>query len=137
MKVCSCQHPVFAWAGSGGCQDWHAQALGLGTVLRRGPLALSNSLVAKMHLSGKRTMFLAIYAAPVKTLHPSPECSFLLLGVSAMKCWKPEELALHWAEFSMLRERAELLAIKHIGNDLIKIGVPGKATEVHCLTDTF
>lgn len=79
-------------------------------------------------------MLLAIYAVPVKTLHASSEHSFVLLGVSVVSCLKPEELALHWAEFSMLRERAELLPVKHIGNDLIKIGVPGKATEVPCLT---
>lgn len=82
-------------------------------------------------------MLLAIYAVPVNTLHPSPEGSFLLLGVPVVSCLKPEELALRWAEFSMLRERAELLAVKHIGNDLVKIGVPGKATEVHCLTHTI
>lgn len=78
-------------------------------------------------------MLLAIYPVPVVTLHPWPEGSFLLLGESVVSCLKPEELALHWAEFSVLRERAELLAVKHIGNDLIKIGVPGKDTEVHCL----
>lgn len=54
-----------------------------------------------------------------------------------MTCLKPEEPALHWAEFSMLSERAELLAVKHIANGLIKIGVPGKATEVGCLIHTI
>lgn len=48
-----------------------------------------------------------------------------------MCCLKPGQLCLHRAGFSMLRERAELLAVKHIGDDLIKICVPGKGTEVH------
>lgn len=92
---------------------------------------LRTRLVVKKHFS--ITEILAICAVPVKTPHPSPEGRFLLLVVSVVSCLKPEELALHWAQFSMLRERAELLAVKHIGNDLIKIGVPGKPTEVHCL----
>lgn len=33
----------------------------------------------------------------------------------------------------MLRERAKLLAAKHIGDDRIKISVPGKGTEMHCI----
>lgn len=50
-----------------------------------------------------------------------------------MCCSKPEQLHLHRAEFSVLRKRAELLAVKRIGNDLIKISVPGEGTEVHCI----
>lgn len=50
-----------------------------------------------------------------------------------MRCLKPEQPPLHRAEFSVLRERAGLLAVKRIGDDLIKISVPGKGTDVHCI----
>lgn len=73
-------------------------------------------------------------AVCVRALHPSPWGSFLLLGISIVHCLKPERPPLHRAEFSMLRERAELLAVKHTGYDLIKMRVPGKGTEMHCIS---
>lgn len=93
-KVCSCQPLCLPGLllVAGMHRLWAHRAL-------EGSLVLRSRLVVKIHFSGTRMMLLAIDAVPAKTLHPSPEDSFLLLGVSVVSCLNPGNWLCTWQDF--------------------------------------